>query len=118
MNIEEARTYCLSLPGVTEDMPYGPDWVVFRIEGKIFLHIPLDRRIIVIKLLPEHGEALREKHDAVQPAWHMNKKHWNDITIENTFPDETIKKWIRESYNLVMARLPKAIREKHETLPL
>ena len=37
MNIEEVRTYCLTLPGVTEDVPYGPDWLVFRIEGKIFL---------------------------------------------------------------------------------
>ena len=112
MNIEEVRTYCLSLPGVTEDMPYGPDWVVFRIEGKIFLHISLERRLIAIKLLPERGEELRDKYDAVTPAWHMNKKHWNDIIIENTFPDETIEEWIRESYDLVKSKLPKRLKEK------
>ena len=112
MNIEEVRTCCLSLPGVTEDMPYGPDWVVFRIEGKIFLHISLERRLIAIKLLPERGEELRDKYDAVTPAWHMNKKHWNDIIIENTFPDETIEEWIRESYDLVKSKLPKRLKEK------
>ena len=114
MNIEEVRTYCLSLPGATEDMPYGPDWVVFRIEGKIFLHISLERRLIAIKLLPERGEELRDKYDAVTPAWHMNKKHWNDIIIENTFPDDCIEGWIRESYYLVKSKLPKRLKEKYE----
>ena len=114
MNIEEVRTYSLTLPGVTEDMPYGPDWVVFRIEGKIFLHISLERRLIAIKLLPERGEELRDKYDAVTPAWHMNKKHWNDIVIENTFPDETIQEWIKESYELVKSKLPKRLKEKYE----
>ena len=110
MNIEEVRTYCLTLPGVTEDMPYGPDWVVFRIE----LHISLERRLIAIKLLPERGEKLRDKYDAVTPAWHMNKKHWNDIVIENTFPDETIQEGIKESYELVKSKLPKRLKEKYE----
>ena len=114
MNIEEVRTYCLTLSGVTEDMPYGPDWVVFRIEGKIFLHISLERRLIAIKLLPERGEELRDKYDTVTPAWHMNKKHWNDIVIENTFPDETIQEWIKESYELVKSKLPKRLKEKYE----
>ncbi len=113
MNIEEVRSYCLTLPGATEDMPYGPDWVVFRIEGKIFLHISLERRLIAIKLLPERGMELRDKYDAVTPAWHMNKKHWNDIVIENTFPDRLIHRWIRESYELVLSKLPKILKEKY-----
>lgn len=113
MNIEDVRAYCLALPGVTEDMPYGPDWVVFRIEGKIFLHISLERRLIAIKLLPEHGEELRDKYAAVTPAWHMNKKHWNDIIIENTFPDESIEGWIMESYDLVKSKLTKKLKEKY-----
>ncbi len=69
MNIEEVRTCCLSLPGVTEDMPY-------------------------------------------EPAWHMNKKYWNDIIIENTFPDESIEGWIRESFDLVKSMLPMRLKEK------
>lgn len=113
MDIEEARAYCLSLPGATEDMPYGDNWVVFRVEGKIFLHISLERRLIAIKLAIERGEDLRERYGAVRPAWHMNKRHWNDIDIEGTFPDATIKGWIAESYALVVAKLPKRLREKY-----
>lgn len=116
MDIEEVREYCLTLPGVTEDMPYGPDWVVFRIGGKIFLHISLARRLIAIKLRPEHGEALRDRFEAVRPAWHMNKRHWNDIDTEGTFPREVIEAWIRESYSLVLVKLPKAEREKYASL--
>ena len=114
MSIEEVRRYCLTLPGVTEDMPYGPDWVVFRIERKIFLHISLERRLIAIKLLPERGEQLRDKYAAITPAWHLNKKHWNDVVIESTFPDATIHGWISESYELVKSKLPKKLREKYE----
>ncbi len=114
MNIEQVRAYCLTLPGVTEDMPYDSGWVVFRIEGKIFLHISLERRLIAIKLRPERGEELRERYDAITPAWHMNKKHWNDIVIENTFPNETIEQWIRESYDLVLSKLPKRLKEIYE----
>ena len=68
MNIEEVREFCLSLPGVTEDSPYGPDMIVFRIEGKIFLHLPLeyaDPRIS-IKLPPEEGVELRERYSAIR----------------------------------------------------
>lgn len=113
MNIEEVRAYCLTLPSVTEDMPYGPDCVVFRIERKIFLHISLERRLIAIKLRPERGEELRERYDAITPAWHMNKKHWNDIVIENTFSNETVEEWIKESYDLVRSKLPKRLKEKY-----
>jgi predicted DNA-binding protein (MmcQ/YjbR family) len=47
-------------------MPYGEDWVVFRIGGKIYLHIWLKAPIptIAVKLLPERGEELREEYNA------------------------------------------------------
>jgi predicted DNA-binding protein (MmcQ/YjbR family) len=116
MDIEQVREFSLSLPGVTEDSPYGPDMIVFRIEGKIFLHLPLeyaDPRIS-IKLLPEEGRELRERYDAICAAYHLNKVHWNDILIENTFSSDQIKEWILESYNLVLSRLPKRLREKYQ----
>lgn len=115
MNIEEVRDYCLSLPGAKEDMPYGPDWLIFRIEGKIFLHMRLDipDTTIAIKLPPEEGEELREKYDSITPAYHLNKKHWNDIRIERVFSVSQIKHWIDESYNLVLRHLPKTVRDKY-----
>jgi predicted DNA-binding protein (MmcQ/YjbR family) len=115
MNIEEVREYCLSLPGAKEDMPYGPDWLIFRIEGKIFLHMRLDipDTTIAIKLPPEEGEELREKYDCITPAYHLNKKHWNDIRIESVFSNRQIQNWIEESYHLVLSNLPLKVKQKY-----
>lgn len=117
MNIEEVRAYCLSLKGATEDMPYGPEMVVFRIEGKIFLHLPLDKEVpcMSVKLPPEYAEELRGQHNTIVPAWHLNKKHWSDIQLEGAFEQEQLCQWIRQSYDLVVSKLPKAAREKYQT---
>ncbi len=114
MDIEQVREYCLTLPGVTEDSPYGPDMIVFRIEGKIFLHLPLEYAVprIAVKLPPEEGQDLRDRHTAIRAAYHLNKVHWNEILIENTFPSEQIQNWILESYNLVLSSLPKRYKGK------
>lgn len=116
MNIEEVRDYALSFPGATEDQAYGPDWVLFRIEGKIFLHIYLNapEPTCAAKLPPEEGQSLRERYDGIRPAYHLSKVHWNDIYL-NEVEDDTVKRLIRESYLLVLSKLPKNIREKYAT---
>ena len=115
MNLEEVREFCLSLPRVTEDSPYGPDMVVFRIEGKIFLHLPLEyaEPRMSVKLPPEKGVELRERYGAIRAAFHLNKTHWNDILIENAFPREQLEEWILESYQIVFNKLPKRLRDKY-----
>ena len=117
MNIEEVREFCLSLPGVTEDSPYGPDMVVFRIEGKIFLHLPLEyaEPRMSVKLPPEKGVELRERYAAIRAAFHLNKTHWNDILIENTFPRQQLEAWVLESYQIVFNKLPKKLRDKYSS---
>ena len=119
MNIEQVRDYALSLKGVTEDQPFGDDNITFRIEGKIFMCLWLgDNNIesesyqprFAIKLSPERNEELRAQNTAVTPAWHWNKKHWSDI-FYSSLPDESVMAWIQESYLLVVAKLPKAIRQ-------
>ncbi len=115
MNIEDVRNHALSLPGCKEDMPYGPDWLIFRIEGKIFLHIWLEapEPTCAVKLPPETGQALKQHYDGVRPAYHLNKTHWNDIYLEQI--DETlIKQWIEQSYELVVSNLPKKLRAPYE----
>ena len=113
MNIEQVRAYALALPGTTEDMPYGPDCVVFRIEGKIYLHIALESSEprCAVKLDPAVGAELREREDGVRPAYHMNKVHWNDLYL-NSLSDGMVTKLIHQSYNLVISNLPKHIRIK------
>lgn len=91
MNIEEVRSYALSLPGVTEDQPFGEDNVTFRVEGKIFLCLWLggDRQDwrgeprFACKLPPDRNETLRQEYEAVAPAFHWNKKHWSDVYYEH-----------------------------------
>ena len=113
MDIEQARLFALSLPSATEDMPFGDDWVVFRIGGKVFMHLQLDapEPRIAIKLPPEMGMELRERYDAVRPAYHMNKRHWNDIYLEhNELIDRQIETLITISYDTVRQKLPQRVK--------
>ena len=121
MDIEQVREYTLSILGVTEDQPFGDDIITFRIEGKIFLCLWLggshhDMRDseprFALKLTPERNEELREQYSAVTPAWHWNKKHWSDVYYEQV-DDALVQEWIKESYQLVVSKLPKAIRQKY-----
>ena len=121
MNIEQVREYTLSLNGVTEDQPFGDDIITFRLEGKIFVCLWLgggkhdmkdSTPRLALKLLPERNVELREHYSAVQPAWHWNKKHWSDVYYE-LLDDTLVQEWIRDSYELIASKLPKAIRQKY-----
>lgn len=120
MDIEQVREYALSINGVTEDQPFGDDLIAFRIEGKIFMclclgggeHSMHDQQRCVVKLTPERNEELREQYAAVTPAWHWNKKHWSDVYYE-LLDDSLVKSWIKESFDLVVSKLPKAVRQKY-----
>ena len=113
MSVEDVREFALALPGTTEDMPYGPDWVVFRVGGKIFLHIWLEapQPTCAVKLEPEVGQELRMHHAAVRPAYHLNKVHWNDLCLE-MLDDELVKRCVTRSHRLVFSRLPLRVRDK------
>jgi predicted DNA-binding protein (MmcQ/YjbR family) len=94
-------------------LPYGPDWLIFRICGKIFLHIWLEAPELTcaVKLPPEQGFSLREHYDGVRPAYHLNKQHWNDLYLES-LDASLIRELISTSYGLVLSRLPRRMREK------
>lgn len=112
MNIENLREYILSLPHVTEDMPFGDDCVVFRIGGKIFACLSLTGdRHVAIKLTPDRNNELRAEYSDIVPAWHWSKKHWSDVHYEHAMPDPLVKSLLSESYNLVLSSLPKKVRE-------
>lgn len=115
MNIEFAREYCLSLKNVTECFPFDEVSLVFKVENKMFLLLPLDAEEpkISLKCNPDYTEELRERYNAVEGAYHFNKKYWNTIYLERDMPDEEIKHWIRHSYREVIAKLPKKIRETY-----
>jgi predicted DNA-binding protein (MmcQ/YjbR family) len=110
MNIEQIREYCLKKKGVTEEFPFNEEILVFKVAGKIFLLASLETIPLRINLKcePEKAIELREEYEAVQPGYHMNKKHWNTIIIDGTVPSSKLFEWIDDSYNLVVAGLKKS----------
>jgi predicted DNA-binding protein (MmcQ/YjbR family) len=114
MNVETLREYCLSKKAVTEDFPFGEDTLVFRVKNKILLLVSLSSNPLQFnaKCEPEKAIELREQYDAIQPGYHMNKKHWNTIVIDGSLSSALIKEMIDDSYNLIVQSLPKKTREE------
>ena len=111
MDIESFRQFCLSFPDVSEEFPFGPETLVFKVKGKMFALTDLDLFVSInLKCDPDEVIELRERYPAVQPGYHMNKKHWNTILMDNSIPDRNLKEWIENSYQLVRASLPKSQR--------
>ena len=108
MDIETLRSYCLSLKGVSEELPFGPDTLVFKVGNKIFLLTGMDAPLSFnVKCDPEKAVLLREEYDCVKPGFHMNKKHWNTIAAGGAVSDALLISWIDHSYQIVVAGLPK-----------
>jgi len=108
MDIEKFRELCLSFPDVTEEFPFGPDTLVYKVKGKVFALTGLNAfESINLKCDPELAIELRERYPAVLPGYHMNKAHWNTIRIDNSISDRLLEEWIRNSYQLVRAKLPR-----------
>ena len=113
MNIESLREYCLSLPQVTEDFPFDETTLVFRIGGKIFAMIDLERtEWFVLKCNPDYTLELRDRHPEIAPAWHMNKKHWNQLNLFGSLPYTLIRSLIRHSYNEVIKKMPRKLKDE------
>ena len=110
MDFETLRKYLLDKPGASEDFPFGPSAMVFKVRSKMFALVAVEETPLRINLKcdPELARHLRAAYDAVQPGYHMNKKHWNTITIDGSIPDEEIITMIDDSYDLVT----KAIAER------
>lgn len=111
MNIEEIRDFCLSFKGVSEEMPFGPQTVVFKVMGKMFLLLPLDVEDvrISIKNTPERNIELRGEYPNIMGAFHMNKTHWNNVIIDFSTKRDLVKLLITESYELVVKGLTKKL---------
>ena len=103
--------------GVTEEFPFDEQALVFKVMGKMFTITNVDTfESVNLKCDPELAEELREEYDAVTPGYHMNKKHWNTIQMDGTVPDNVLTSWIDDSYNLVVAGMPRKLREELEAL--
>ncbi len=115
MDIETYRSYCLSIKGAEEKTPFDKTTLVFSVKGKMFSSTNIDTfELINVKCDPEETLLLREKYEEVIPAYYMNKKHWNSILTNGKITNGQIEKWIKDSYYLVVAGLPKKVREEFQ----
>lgn len=109
MNLESFRKYCISKKGVTEEFPFDDDTLVFKVMGKMFALTDVTEVELSMNLKcgPERAIELREQYRAIAPGWHMNKKHWNTITPDDSLSDAFLKELIDHSYKLVVIGLTK-----------
>ncbi|TAD95974.1 MAG: MmcQ/YjbR family DNA-binding protein [Bacteroidetes bacterium] len=113
MNIEDLRNYCLDFKGVTEEFPFDNKTLVFKVLGKMFALTDVDNfESVNLKCDPQYALELRERHQAVREGWHMNKKHWNTVSVHSDLNIQQIKDLIKHSYDLVVAKLNKNDKNK------
>jgi predicted DNA-binding protein (MmcQ/YjbR family) len=110
MNIETIIEYCLTKKGAVEDLPFDEETLVFKVGGKMFALIPLEKIPLQINLKcdPEKALELREQFEDVQPGWHMSKKYWNTIILDGNIRWNDLKEWIDHSYDEVVKGLKKS----------
>lgn len=104
MDIEQLRDYCLAKSGAEEHLPFGPQTLVYKVNGKIFLLTSIDKQPLQfnVKCDQEKAIELREQYACVLPGYHMNKKLWNTVIIDGTLPSALLKEFIDESYELII----------------
>ena len=114
MNIETIIEYCLSKKSAVEDFPFDKETLVFKVGGKMFALIPLEKIPLQINLKcdPEKAMELREQYEDVQPGWHMSKTYWNTIILDGNIRWSDLKEWIDHSYDEVVKGLKKSERDK------
>ncbi len=111
MEADALRDLCLSFPGATEELPFGPVTTVFKVERKIFLLTALDAEPLhmSVKCEPELAEQLRSSYPAIVPGYHLNKRHWNTVTLDGSLPGQLVRDLVEDSYDLVVSALPKRV---------
>jgi predicted DNA-binding protein (MmcQ/YjbR family) len=110
---EQLRAFCLSFNATVEEFPFNPDTSVFKVLGKLFALTRLDANPLTVNLKcdPEDAIRLREEYEGlIIPGYHMNKRHWNTVTVDGQLPDRLVRELVEDSYDLVVAGLPRAER--------
>ncbi|WP_367125492.1 MmcQ/YjbR family DNA-binding protein [Streptomyces phytohabitans] len=108
------RALCLELNGAVEDFPFprNPGLSTFKVAGRIFAFSALEDEPLRVSLKcdPELAVQLRAAHPAVTPGYHLNKRHWNTVTLDGSLPPRAVRELVEDSYDLVVAGLPRATR--------
>lgn len=121
MNIEQLHHYCMAKKGVTEHFPFDKVTLVFKVMGKMFAlaglnHWEQGETEVNLKCDPEWSQELRGEYDGINPGFHMNKKHWNTVTLNADVSDQFAFELIDHSYDLVVKGLTKKLKEELKNL--
>jgi len=109
----DLRALCMSFAGAEETYPFSPDATVFKVRGKIFAiaQLAAEPPRISLKCDPEIAPGLRQAHPAIAPGYHLNKRHWNTLTLDGSLPSQLVRDLVEDSYDLVVSALPKRVRD-------
>jgi predicted DNA-binding protein (MmcQ/YjbR family) len=112
--MDDIRHHALAKPGTTEELPFGPDTLVFKVRGKMFGALALAEEPLRLNLKcdPYQAIELRARHpEHILPGFHMNKRHWNSLVLDGRLRPKLVRHLINHSYELVVSKLPKRERE-------
>lgn len=105
MDIVTFREYCLSLPEAEETLPFDDDTLVYKVVGRMFAMISISRPDhFAVKCHPDRAVLIRDRYAEITPGWHLNKRHWNDVSIVGELSDAFLKAEIRHSYFAVVRK--------------
>lgn len=112
MTADELRAACLAMPEAGEEFPFGEGISVFKVGGKVFAITRLagDPLEVSLRCEPDLAVQLRAAHAAIAPGYHLNKRHWNTVTVDGSLPDRMVRELVEDSYDLVVEGLPRARR--------
>ncbi len=114
MEYEALCQYLEHKPGARRDMPFGADTLVFKVLDRMFALVAWQAEPLTISLKADPVDAviLRKQYDAIKPGYHLNKKHWITVTLDDSVPDDELRLMMDESYGLVVAGMTRAEQAK------
>lgn len=122
MQIDKLRAYCLSKKGALEDFPFDEDTLVFKVMGKMFALVPLEKwesgsPSINLKCSPDYSDELRASYPSITSGYHMNKRHWNTLNLKDgELPTSLVFELVDHSYDLVVKGMSKKLQQELENL--
>jgi predicted DNA-binding protein (MmcQ/YjbR family) len=114
VDCDEVLEVCRAMRGATEGFPFGETVLVFKVAGKMFAIVEPGHGRVSLKCDPGYAAALREQYAAVTAGYHLDKRHWNTVALDGSVPDPVLADWIEDSFELVLATLPKKHRDALE----
>lgn len=116
MRLAKIRDHLLAMPGSIETQPFGPEVLVFKVANKMFALVGWKNDPLTINLKADPDEAIeqRERHAGINPGYHMNKQHWNTVTLDGALKDEFVFEMVQTSYDMILDSLPKKKRAEFD----